>query len=133
MTCEHQAPFGLPGTRCGLCAADAQLWRTYGITLLERDQLLAAQGEGCAICRYPDGWAVGDLRHPVDHDHSCCPGEAINRCCVRGVLCDRCNRLLGRFEDSPDRLMQEAQRYSQAAKYLSQTSRPFQAEGPQSA
>ncbi|WP_354670819.1 endonuclease domain-containing protein [Actinomadura sp. DC4] len=55
----------------------------------ERDQLLATQEGTCAICRYPDDRAEGDLRHPVDHDHSCCPGRSVNRCCVRGVLCDR--------------------------------------------
>jgi hypothetical protein len=49
------------------------------------------------------------------------------------VLCDSCNKLLGRFKDSPDRLMQEAQLYIQAAKYLSQTPRPFQVEDPEGA
>lgn len=125
MTCKHQAAFGLPpGRRCELCAADAWLWHRYGITLDERDQLLAAQ-EGCAICGYLDGWAAGDVRHAIDHDHSCCPGDTINRCCVRGVLCRSCNTLLGRSRDSPDWLMQEAQRYIQAANYPSRTPRPF--------
>lgn len=133
MTCKHQAAFGLPlgSRRCELCAADAQLQRKYGITLDERDQLLADQGGGCAICGYLDGWGEGDIRHSVDHDHSCCPGEIINRCCVRSVLCRDCNTLLGRANDNPEWLINRARRYIKAADYLARSTHPFQSEAPQ--
>jgi hypothetical protein len=34
----------------------------------------------------------------VDHDHTCCPGEYTCGKCVRGLLCDDCNKKL---HDSP--------------------------------
>lgn len=40
----------------------------------------------------------------VDHDHSCCPGQQSCGLCIRGVLCGGCNRGIGFFSDSPDRL-----------------------------
>jgi Recombination endonuclease VII len=67
--------------------------RLYGLTVAEYNDLLSRQGGGCAIC--------GQQRRPrerlhVDHDHG--TGE------VRGILCTRCNTVLGRMEDSIDLL-----------------------------
>lgn len=36
----------------------------------------------------------------VDHDHKCCPGRKSCGKCVRGLLCDPCNRNLGMVENS---------------------------------
>lgn len=71
----------------------------HGVTPEWYATTLAAQGNGCAICASPpDGrWR----RHPIDHDH------ATGR--VRGVLCNRCNRGLGLFSDSADRLQAAAE------------------------
>lgn len=60
----------------------------YGITIAERDALLAEQGGVCAICKSPDpkcrnGWHL-------DHNH----GTGV----VRGVLCQTCNTGLGAIE-----------------------------------
>ena len=56
-----------------------------------------AQNGGCAIC----GGAPkdGPSLH-VDHDHACCPGRK-KSCglCLRGLLCEDCNRVLGMFGD----------------------------------
>lgn len=76
--------------------------RRYGITMDERDAMFAAQGYRCAICDATEsngpGWCT-------DHDHSCCPQKA-GSCgsCIRGVLCYRCNTLLGHARDNADTL-----------------------------
>lgn len=86
-------------------------WR-YGITLDEKDAMLAAQGGVCAVCKTDDprgrGWVT-------DHDHSCCP--EIKSCgkCIRGVLCTRCNFALGQFDDDPDILQCAIDYLDQAA------------------
>lgn len=68
---------------------NSHLFRTYGITLEEYDDLLRKQDEKCAVC----------MRHytefsknlAVDHDHT--TGE------VRGLLCTYCNqRVVGRYK-----------------------------------
>jgi Recombination endonuclease VII len=57
----------------------------YGITLEERQSMVDAQGGICAICK-------AKLKSPyVDHDH--------DTGLIRGILCNRCNRALGMFED----------------------------------
>jgi hypothetical protein len=60
----------------------------YRLTIEQRDDMLAAQGGVCAICRRLEtarrGWAV-------DHCH------ATGR--VRGILCQACNLVLGHAED----------------------------------
>jgi hypothetical protein len=61
-------------------------WR---VSLAEYEELFRRQGGGCAICR-----RGGKLR--VDHDHE--TGV------VRGLLCNGCNRALGVFGDSAQRL-----------------------------
>ena len=68
----------------------SHLKRKYGITLQEYDELLAAQGGGCAICGNPDA-------DNVDHDHV--TGE------VRGILCFNCNIAIGHIADEKDRLL----------------------------
>ncbi|MFJ6757867.1 endonuclease VII domain-containing protein [Streptomyces sp. NPDC091273] len=65
------------------------------MTEADRDELIAAQGEVCAICQ--EG-----LAEHVDHDHQ--TGK------VRGVLCFSCNAALGQFKDRPD-VMRRAAAY----------------------
>lgn len=67
------------------------LERAYGISLDQRDRLLAAQGDACAICRADSPGSVKGWN--VDHCHS--TGH------VRGVLCCNCNLLLGHARDNP--------------------------------
>jgi Recombination endonuclease VII len=72
------------------------LKRKFGLTLDEYDQLLEAQGGGCAIC----GAKPGKISLHVDHDHE--TGE------IRGLLCFRCNGGLGQFKELAARLLRAA-------------------------
>jgi hypothetical protein len=80
---------------------DARLKKTYGISMEQYQVLLVKQGGKCGICKRPErlGQALS-----VDHDHK--TGR------VRGLLCRKCNRSLGGFDDDPVRL-EAALRYLQ--------------------
>jgi len=73
------------------------LRRKYGITLEEYERRLADQGGGCAICGSSDP-APFRWFH-VDHDHGCCPGKITCGRCIRGLLCNGCNRAIGCFRE----------------------------------
>lgn len=79
-----------------------QLKTRYNMTVPQYRAMLAAQGGGCAICGSRPSGRVKRLA--VDHDHGCCPGELSCGKCVRGLLCNSCNRLLGMALDDPGRL-----------------------------
>jgi hypothetical protein len=68
-------------------ARNYHLRRRYGITVAHFDEMFAAQGGVCAICR------EAKAEH-VDHDHA--TGQ------VRGLLCFNCNGALGQFRDRTD-------------------------------
>lgn len=71
---------------------EEKLRTRYGMSLDEFDAMFSDQGGACAICgaAKPGGrwrqWAV-------DHCH--------NTGAVRGILCNRCNYVLGLLRDSP--------------------------------
>lgn len=62
----------------------------YGISVAERDAMLAAQGGVCAICGTDTPRSVGWV---IDHCHS--TGV------VRGILCNPCNLSIGLMKDDP--------------------------------
>lgn len=64
----------------------------YGISLERYNQMLQEQNEVCAICNQPDP------RHNLSVDHNHATGK------IRGLLCHRCNRCLGMFQDRKDLL-----------------------------
>lgn len=75
----------------------ADLLRRYGLTPDQYDEMLARQDGLCATCRQPEtarSPSGGVLPLAVDHDHS--TGQ------VRGLLCMRCNLLVGVLESHPD-------------------------------
>jgi hypothetical protein len=88
--------------RCARCEKDADLTRSFGITLAAYEQMLARQGGGCAICRRPPSQSMALA---VDHDHACCPkrGKSCGNC-VRGLLCGACNTAIGMLGDSAETL-----------------------------
>lgn len=72
----------------------------FGITLDDYMRMLEEQGGVCSICRKPP---VRE-RLCVDHDHSCCSGVRTCGRCIRGLICRRCNSMLGFVDDNVDRL-----------------------------
>jgi len=96
--------------QCRACLARAN--QTFalakqGSTVEEYEKLLKEQDGRCAICGRLDGHRSRygtSCKLAVDHDHK--DGT------VRGLLCNNCNRGLGRFKDSVV-LLQAAIRYLQ--------------------
>lgn len=83
----------------------------YGLTGEQYDEMLQAQEGVCAVCRQPE-WFIdprkGTPRNlAVDHCHS--TGR------VRGLLCGRCNRAIGHFEDDHEVLTRAAAYLKRAA------------------
>lgn len=75
----------------------AHLRMLYKLTPEQYDAILQSQGGGCKICgRVPD---ETKKNFSVDHDHSCCPGRYSCGKCIRGILCNRCNVVLGFIQD----------------------------------
>jgi hypothetical protein len=77
------------------------LQHQYGMTLEQRDELLAEQGGKCLLCfretDFPASQKGRSMRSAhIDHCH--------NTGVVRGILCGWCNTGLGRFGDDPERL-----------------------------
>ena len=63
--------------------------KKYGITLDEYNTLLAKQRGVCAIC---ENTCLSGKQLAVDHDHT--------MGFIRGLLCMKCNRSLGGFDDN---------------------------------
>lgn len=75
------------------------LMNTYGITLEEYAMMFMEQDGVCAICKLPER----DERNLcVDHDHE--------TGLVRGLLCSKCNKALGGFNDQVE-LVEAALQY----------------------
>jgi len=72
------------------------LRRTFGMTVEDYEDILAAQDGRCAICGEQP--ADGQSMH-VDH-----VAES-----VRGVLCVRCNNALGQLKDDPELMLRAAE------------------------
>jgi len=98
-------------TECKSCRAEerrkasvqshgTKISRTYGVPPEWYGATLAEQEGVCAIC----GGQDEHKRLAVDHDHKCCPSRLSCGECVRGLLCQRCNQVLGSVGESIDLL-----------------------------
>jgi hypothetical protein len=77
-------------------AKDHYLRYRYGVSYDEHTATLEAQDGRCALasCEGPaQDW---------DHDHRCCPGTAACGECTRGLVCHRCNVILGSAHEDPE-------------------------------
>lgn len=66
-----------------------------GLSDEQYQAMVTAQNGLCALC----GGPPGQRQLHVDHDHACCPGRDSCGKCLRGLLCGRCNPLLGYAHD----------------------------------
>ena len=76
----------------------SELKRLYKISLEQYVEIFISQGEVCAICKQE---CKTKKSLSVDHNHK--TGK------VRGLLCNRCNRALGMFQDSKILLIRAAE------------------------
>lgn len=104
-----------PGPRCATHHREAKAKRKalaheryvqtqYGLRPGDYELLYRAQGGVCWICQRARGFS---RKLSVDHDHRAnCVHDPKFACrtCVRGLLCRRCNDLLGHVRDDTDTL-----------------------------
>lgn len=98
-----------PGPRCATCRRDRRkevsdarrltyVAKQYGLTPEQYKALWELQGGKCYTCQR-------NSARCVDHDHACCPGKTSCGKCVRGLLCNPCNKgVLGHLRDSVEAL-----------------------------
>ena len=72
-----------------LIRRNAHVKRTYGITLEEQNLMFDVQEGKCKIC----GKHQNELKQPLVVDHNHVTGK------VRGLLCHKCNSILGYIND----------------------------------
>lgn len=85
---------------CRTCAranSVIQNLKRYGLTPEKLREMLEDQDYRCAICPR----SFHEFTPHIDHDHTCCPSSKACGNCVRGLLCQDCNRGLGQFHDDP--------------------------------
>ena len=70
--------------------------RKYGVPVSWVDEQMERQHGCCAICSLRFGWNSKQTTPHVDHDHA--------TGCVRALLCNRCNSVLGLVADSVETL-----------------------------
>ncbi len=77
--------------------------RTFKLSPQLFEEKMKEQGRACAVC------CEEFVASPnIDHDRSCCSGKKSCGNCVRGLLCWRCNTVLGKMLDSPALLRKAA-------------------------
>lgn len=94
--------------RCRTCAranSVIQNIKRYGLTPEKIQEMLEEQDFNCPCCLRSFLY----LTPHVDHDHACCPGHTSCGECVRGLLCQDCNRMLGQAHDRISTLRRAAE------------------------
>jgi len=77
---------------------------TYHISQRQFDEFLIRQHGRCPCgLIFSDRGSGDSFNIPrIDHDHACCQGYRSCGKCIRGLLCHRCNVVLGLFEKRGD-------------------------------
>ena len=76
-----------------------KIWIRFHLTWDAYQALQEKYGRCCAACGRSET-DNGKFVLSIDHDHACCPGRISCGKCIRGLLCNRCNRALGLLGDS---------------------------------
>lgn len=100
------SPKGRIHSWCKSCLNDSFRARKYGLSPSLYEALLTSQDGKCALCAIP--FPVGPGRRSTRIDHSHKTGN------VRGLLCHRCNIMLGMAEDDIS-LLERAIAYLEAS------------------
>lgn len=69
------------------------LQRNYKMSL---EEYVERSKQGCEVC----GVKPTDRNLHVDHDHTCCNSQISCGKCVRGILCNRCNVAVDKYESN---------------------------------
>ena len=125
--CKSRRPFGL-SSNCSLCEKDrkravAAKWRAknkgvkdsyrasnlkkFGLSVEEYESMSESQGHRCRICNEPET----DVHHSTGSSQRLAVDHCHNTGQVRGLLCAKCNKGLGLFNDNQQLLLS-------AVKYL---------------
>lgn len=105
--CEQYLPkssFWSKNTYCKTCQpliGHLSNLKKYGLTKDDYVDLEKSQNGVCKICGEKEKL---NKRLSVDHDHTCCSGPKSCGKCIRGLLCSRCNKVLGQINDNIDLL-----------------------------
>jgi len=100
ITCKHCEldfePRSNANKYCEVCIPEGdmqarRLMSYYGLCRVCYNLMKDEHSGACAVCCV---WPAT----VVDHDHACCPGWKSCGKCVRGMLCEGCNIVLGRYE-----------------------------------
>jgi len=95
--CQRILPdsYFAPNTpHCKICRRDYDWQYRYGVSPEQYLELFEAQKGKCKICGYEP---QGDEYLHIDHNKK--TGE------IRGLLCGRCNKALGLFDEKPENLI----------------------------
>lgn len=85
----------------------------FNMTEEQYHVMLEQQKGACFICDHvPNGTDTyrSGKNLAIDHDHTCCSGSRSCGKCIRALLCDKCNRGIGHFDDNA-KLLQKAVDY----------------------
>lgn len=100
---KDRRQFGETKPICKDCRSHDDRERHFKLSKEDYGILLVEQKGVCAICGQPETRLSSSgkpVSLSVDHDHSCCPGRSSCGKCVRGLLCERCNRSIGLMEEN---------------------------------
>lgn len=90
-------------------ARDARIRREYPPFTLEKyNAVLKEQGNCCGICKVPNNAPVKSGKRKGKPSNNFAVDHCHKTGLVRGLLCMRCNRALGKFEDSVERVQSAA-------------------------